>query len=114
MIMLTERKLFLLFIAFSVCQAEVCENLFYERDVPFTFDVRTMETITTFPGAVMGTCSEKCLLDRDCAAVEICESGGSEYCRLVRGWGPGYYPPDNGQSCQQYQVVGLNRCGVLV
>lgn len=65
-----------LLVAVSVSKAEICESLLYESDVPLAFDTRAYETITTFPGSLIGTCSDRCLRDPSCLAVEICESRG--------------------------------------
>lgn len=95
----------LLLVRVSVGNAETCESLQYVSDVPLAFDIRAYDTITTFPGSLMGTCSDRCLRDPLCLAVEVCESGGTKHCRLVRGWTPGYIGVTGTEKCQQYIVV---------
>lgn len=103
----------MLLVAVSVSKAETCESLLYESDVPLAFNIRAYETITTFPGSLMGTCSDRCLRDPSCLAVEICESGGTKYCRLVRGWTPGYLGVTGTETCKQYAVELNTTCGAL-
>lgn len=81
------------------------QNLVYDKDVPRSFDIRAYETFMSFQGSAIGHCSAKCFADLDCQAMEICVTGGEEYCRLVRGWEPTFLGLDNGDRCQQYKVV---------
>lgn len=103
----------LLLVALSMIKAETCESLLYEADVPLDFTTRAFETITTFPGSLMGTCSDRCLRNPSCLAVEICESAGTKYCRLVQGWTPEYYGTTGTQTCQQYAVELNTTCDAV-
>ncbi|XP_048741120.1 MAM domain-containing glycosylphosphatidylinositol anchor protein 1-like [Ostrea edulis] len=87
------------------------QNLVYDKDVPRSFDIRAYETFMSFQGSAIGHCSAKCFADLDCQAMEICVTGGEEYCRLVRGWEPTFLGLDNGDRCQQYKVMMNSTCG---
>ncbi|XP_062595882.1 MAM domain-containing glycosylphosphatidylinositol anchor protein 1-like [Saccostrea cucullata] len=104
--------LFLLSVLLS-CKAEDCTSLLYDKDVPEAFNTRTYETITTFPGSVIGHCSGRCLGNLECQAVEVCESGGAEYCRFVKGWDPTFTDSGSGGTCQQYRVNFILLCQFL-
>uniref|UniRef100_A0A8W8M597 MAM domain-containing protein n=1 Tax=Magallana gigas TaxID=29159 RepID=A0A8W8M597_MAGGI len=68
-----------LLVAVSVSKAEICESLLYESDVPLAFDTRAYETITTFPGSLIGTCSDRCLRDPSCLAELNTTCGALEF-----------------------------------
>ncbi|XP_061186891.1 MAM domain-containing glycosylphosphatidylinositol anchor protein 1-like [Saccostrea echinata] len=104
--------LFFLSVLFS-CKAEDCTSLLYDKDVPQDFNSRTYETITVFPGSVIGHCSSRCLDNLECQAVEVCKSGGAEYCRFVKGWDPTFIASDSGETCQQYKVTQNTTCDPL-
>ncbi|XP_061186893.1 MAM and LDL-receptor class A domain-containing protein 2-like [Saccostrea echinata] len=90
---------------FSFVKANNCHHsLSFYGYVPKAFDMHVFKTITTFPYSMMVTCSNKCVDNPECRAMDVCDSDDDKYCRLVRSLNLTFTSPDDGQTCKRYKV----------
>ncbi|XP_062595881.1 MAM and LDL-receptor class A domain-containing protein 1-like [Saccostrea cucullata] len=86
-----------------------CQSLYYDGEVPKSSDLYVFETITTFPYSMMAFCTNRCVDNLECLAVDICDSNGEKSCRLVRFLKLNLTTTDSSKTCRRYKVD--KRCG---